>query len=194
VKVASGTRGWLAGVAAYTVAGLLTSTLMGAALGTTGRWLVGDELRTVAVTVVLAFSIVAALRGFGWSALVLPRVRRQTREWWGKQFPIPVAATLWGLDLGLAIFTPFTFAGLSILVGLVIAMGDPVFGALVFASFWVARALPVWLAPRLAQTGDTVLDVVRAVDGQRSLFRRINTSGVVFSAGVLTAILASAAS
>jgi hypothetical protein len=174
-------------VASYTAAGLFSSTLVGVALGLSGGWLIDEGLRIWAALVVVALAGLAALRGFGWLGFLLPRVRRQTREAWGKRFHPAIAATLWGFELGLTFATRFTFTGLAVIAGSAFVIGDPLFGGVLFGTLWIARALPAWLIPSVTRHEETTLELVGAVDRQRRLFRRINTVGVLLAAAALLA-------
>ncbi|HEX8102602.1 MAG TPA: hypothetical protein VF533_08325 [Solirubrobacteraceae bacterium] len=112
--------------------------LLGQALGAGGATAAG---------VAAAVALVAAageVRG----ARIVPQVRRQVPEPWRRVLPVPLAAGLYGVLLGLG-FTTFilTFAVWA-LAALSVALGDPSLGLAIGLGFGVGRALPVvGLAP-----------------------------------------------
>src|SRR3954469_6128113 len=98
---------------------------------------------------VAAFVAVAAAAGEAKSARIVPQVRRQVPESWRRRLPVPLAAGLYGILLGLG-FTTFilTFAVWA-LAATAIALGDPHAGLAIGLGFGAGRALPVVaLAPR----------------------------------------------
>src|SRR6185312_9205753 len=108
-------------------------SLLGSALGAGGT-----TAAAVAGAVALAAAI-GELRG----ARIVPQVRRQVPESWRRVLPVPVAAGLYGVLLGLG-FTTFilTFAVWA-LAGVSVALGDPGLGLVIGLAFGAGRALPV---------------------------------------------------
>jgi hypothetical protein len=108
-------------------------SLLGSALGAGGT-----TAAAVAGAVALAAAI-GELRG----ARIVPQVRRQVPESWRRVLPVPLAAGLYGVLLGLG-FTTFilTFAVWA-LAGTSIALGDPSLGLLVGLGFGLGRLVPV---------------------------------------------------
>jgi hypothetical protein len=121
--------GALAG-GAITFGGL---ALLGQALGAGG---------SVALAVAAAVALAAAI-GEARGARIVPQVRRQVPESWRRRMPVPLAAGLYGVLLGLG-FTTFilTFAVWA-LAGACIAIGDPALGLAVGLAFGAGRLLPV---------------------------------------------------
>jgi hypothetical protein len=121
--------GALAG-GAITFGGL---ALLGSALGAGGP---------VALGVAAAVALAAAF-GEARGARIVPQVRRQVPESWRRRMPVPLAAGLYGVLLGLG-FTTFilTFAVWA-LAGASIAIGDPALGLAVGLAFGAGRLLPV---------------------------------------------------
>ncbi len=115
--------------------------LLGEALGAGGP---------AALTVAAAVALAAAI-GEARGARIVPQVRRQVPESWRRRMPVPLAAGLYGVLLGLG-FTTFilTFAVWA-LAGVSIAIGDPALGLSVGLAFGAGRLLPVVvLAPAAA--------------------------------------------
>ena len=115
-------------------------------LALVGGWLhgAGGELAYgVAAAVALAAAFAEA-RG----ARIAPQIRRQLPEHWRRVMPMPVAAALYGVLLGLG-FTTFVLTfGVWALAGISLAVGEPAAGLAIALGFGVGRALPiVALAP-----------------------------------------------
>ncbi len=129
--------GALAGGAALygTLAGL------GALLGAEGV-----HPAAVAAFAVAAAAALAELRG----VRIRPQIRRQVPEPWRRVMPLPLAAALYGVLLGLG-FTTFVFTlAVVALAAISLALGDPLLGLVVGAAFGAGRALPVVvLAPAI---------------------------------------------
>jgi hypothetical protein len=108
-------------------------SLLGQALGSGGP----------AALVVAAAVALAAAFGEARGARILPQVRRQVPESWRRRLPVPLAAGLYGVLLGLG-FTTFilTFAVWA-LAGVCVAVGDPALGGAVGLAFGAGRLLPV---------------------------------------------------
>ena len=85
----------------------------------------------------------AAAVGEARGARIVPQVRRQVPESWRRRLPLPLAAGLYGVLLGLG-FTTFilTFAVWA-LAGVSVAVGDPALGVAVGLAFGAGRLLPV---------------------------------------------------
>src|SRR3954454_9638828 len=120
------TAGALAG-GGVTFGGL---SLLGAALG-------------AGAPAVAALIALAAAAGEARGTRIVPQVRRQVPEAWRRRLPVPLAAGLYGVLLGLG-FTTFilTFAVWA-LAGVCVAVGDPALGAAVGLAFGAGRLLPV---------------------------------------------------
>jgi hypothetical protein len=123
------TAGALAG-GVLTFGGLAT---LGEALGAGGT---GAAVLAAAVAVAAAVGEARGLR-------IVPQVRRQVPESWRRVLPVPLAAGLYGVLLGLG-FTTFilTFAVWA-LAAVSVALGDPALGAVLGLAFGAGRALPV---------------------------------------------------
>jgi hypothetical protein len=110
-----------------------------------GLALVGEALGAggpAALAVAAAVALAAAI-GEARGTRIVPQVRRQVPESWRRRMPVPLAAGLYGVLLGLG-FTTFilTFAVWA-LAGVCIAVGDPALGVAVGLAFGAGRLLPV---------------------------------------------------
>jgi hypothetical protein len=81
---------------------------------------------------------------------IVPQIRRQLPEHWRRVMPMPVAAVLYGVLLGIG-FTTFVLSfGVWALAGVSLAVGDPSLGLVVGACFGVGRAIPILVLAPLA--------------------------------------------
>ena len=93
---------------------------------------------TVAMVVAL-LAAAAEARG----ARIAPQIRRQLPEHWRRVMPMPLAAALYGVLLGLG-FTTFVLTfGVWALAGIALALGEPAAGIAIGLGFGVGRAVPV---------------------------------------------------
>jgi cytochrome c biogenesis protein CcdA len=177
--VADARTKWLKDVLLYTFSGAGTAMLAGTTLGGAGGWLPPGPLRRLGVPVVLLVAVLAACRELGWVRLPLPQPHRQTNDRWAKTCSRPVAATLWGLDLGLVVTTRFTLAGVWVLVLLPVLLADAVLGATVLLAYWLGRALPVWLGPLLVDDANATDCSLDRIGTHQRLFQRVHVLGLV---------------
>ncbi|MGH2991520.1 MAG: hypothetical protein ACRDMA_17010, partial [Solirubrobacterales bacterium] len=81
---------------------------------------------------------------------IAPQIRRQLPEHWRRALPMPIAAALYGVLLGLG-FTTFVLSfGVWALAGISFAVGDPAAGLAIGIAFGIGRALPIALLAPLA--------------------------------------------
>ena len=104
--------------------------------------LLGEALGASAPVAAAAIALAAAV-GEARGARIVPQVRRQVPESWRRRMPVPLAAGLYGVLLGLG-FTTFilTFAVWA-LAGVSVALGDPALGLAIGLAFGAGRLLPV---------------------------------------------------
>ncbi len=113
-----------------------------------GQLLHGAGGRT-AYAVAAAIALLAALLEVRGTRIV-PQIRRQLPEHWRRVMPMPVAAALYGVLLGLG-FTTFVLSfGVWALAGVSLAVGDPSLGLLLGAAFGIGRAIPIVVLAPLA--------------------------------------------
>ena len=102
-----------------------------------------------------------------------------------------MAATLWGLDLGLVFSARWTFSGLTFFTTLAVLVADPVFGVALFSALWLGRASPIWV---VALTGELARDVSQLLDvigAQYHRLKTVNLIGVLMSTLILLAWMTS---
>jgi len=176
-----GRRSMLAACATFTagaVAGGVvtfgTLSLLGAALQVGGSGL--------AVAAAVAIAALAAA-GEAAGVRVVPQIRRQVPERWRRVMPLPVAAALYGLLLGLGFTTFVLTLAVWALAGVSVALGAPAVGLAIGIGFGLGRALPVVvMAPRLPELGGRML--ARMIERPRIL------RGLRLVDGALLAVLA----
>jgi hypothetical protein len=143
-----------------------------------------------AYLVAAAIAVCAALaeaRG----APIVPQIRRQLPEHWRRVMPMPVAAALYGILLGLG-FTTFVLSfGVWALAGISLAVGDVDAGLAIGLAFGLGRALPiVALAP--AAGSPFGARVTELMAGRPSIYRGIRLGDALALALAAVALGASA--
>jgi hypothetical protein len=175
---------WLKSVIAYTLAGSLSSALVGALLGLVGGWVQEMQWRWLPLLVAGVLSFVLAAREWGWISFSLPERRRQTEKIWAQEFGFVGASALWGFHIGLAFATRLTYGIFWSLAAVVLALGNPLFGAFLMSVYWAARALPVWLAPILSWSGPDSSRLSGEVVATSRLYQRLSGVGLMWSGGI----------
>jgi hypothetical protein len=142
-------RTTLVACATFTLGALAGGVITFGGLGLLGQWLGAGGSGAAAVAAVIA---VAAAIGEARGLRIVPQVRRQVPESWRRVMPVPLAAGLYGVLLGLG-FTTFilTFAVWA-LAAVSVALGDPQLGAVLGLAFGAGRALPVIALAPVAET------------------------------------------
>ena len=159
--------------------------LAGAAIGG------GSAPALIAGIALAAAAGVGELRG----TRIVPQVRRQVPESWRRVLPVPLAAGLYGVLLGLGFTTFILSFAVWALAGLSVALGDPGLGLLIGLGFGIGRLLPVIaLAPAAGPRAGAAVHAAMAERPAiyRSL-RLIDAGAMLACAGVLWAGPAQAA-
>ena len=116
-----------------------------------------------AVAITAALLLAAAIGDAGGRRIV-PQVRRQVPEAWRRVLPVPLAAGLYGVLLGLG-FTTFVLSfAVYGLAAACLALGEPAVGLVVGLAFATGRIVPVVVLAPLA--GDRARDRRRGGDGR----------------------------
>jgi hypothetical protein len=183
--VAGGRRRWLGNATAYTLAGTLTSVLVGGGLAGLGALLLPARVGLAGTLFALAVALLAIARESGLVAIPLPQIGRQTEGLWVKRFGDRAAAILWGLDLGLVFTTWLNFSGAWLLAAVAFLSGQPLFGAALFVAYWLGRALPVWVGPLLMKSARDTHWLLDGVGQQRRLFRTIQLAALGWTVLIL---------
>ena len=116
--------------------------LAGGAITFGGLSLLGSALGAGAPAVAGLVAL-AASAGEVRGARIVPQVRRQVPEAWRRVLPLPLAAGLYGVLLGLGFTTFILSFAVWALAGISVALGDPALGLAAGLGFGAGRALPV---------------------------------------------------
>jgi hypothetical protein len=134
-----------AGRARTTVAACVTfalGALAGGVITFGGLALLGSALGATAPFAAAVIALAAAV-GEAKGARIVPQVRRQVPESWRRVLPVPLAAGLYGVLLGLGFTTFILSFAVWALAGISVALGDPAAGLAIGLAFGAGRALPV---------------------------------------------------
>ncbi|MEA2150257.1 MAG: hypothetical protein QOD69_2087, partial [Solirubrobacteraceae bacterium] len=142
--------------------------LLGAALGTGGG----------AAAAIAAAALLAAAAGDAAGRRIVPQVRRQVPESWRRVLPVPLAAALYGVLLGLG-FTTFvlSFAAYA-LAAACLALGAPDVGVAVGLAFAAGRIVPVVTLAPLQET-DRGRALAGAMGDSPAVLRALRATGAV---------------
>jgi hypothetical protein len=144
--------------------GLLTFGL----LAWLGQGLHGAGGRAAYMAAAAIALLAAALEARG--TRIVPQIRRQLPEHWRRVMPMPLAAALYGVLLGLG-FTTFVLSfGVWALAGVSLALGDPSIGLLIGAAFGIGRAIPIVVLAPLAGS-DTGIRATELICERESAYR-----------------------
>lgn len=173
----------LAACLTFTLGALGGGVLTFGLLAAVGAVLQGADQRAayVAAAALALLAAAAEIRGVP----ILPQLRRQLPEHWRRVMPMPVAAGLYGVLLGLG-FTTFVLTfGVFALAGIVFALGEPATGIAVGLAFGIGRALPITLIAPIAHR-ESGIAITEAMAERPAIYR-----GVRFGDGL--ALVAAAA-
>ncbi|MFL5818360.1 MAG: hypothetical protein ACJ76L_12265 [Conexibacter sp.] len=176
----AGGRIVLTSCATFALGALAGGAITFTALAALGSVLGGGSEAALVVAATVALSCAfGELRG----VRIVPQIRRQVPEPWRRTMPLPLAAGLYGVLLGLGFTTFVLTLAVWALAGISVAIGDVQVGLLIGLGFGAGRALPVVLmAPRYATLGQR-LELKMAE--QPGLLRRLRLAD-----GALLAVLA----
>jgi hypothetical protein len=133
-------RRWAAFLALHAAGATMAAAAFGAVLGGAGALLEapwgGAGIAALAAIAVLYL----AREGFG-APIPVPQLRRQVPDWWRTYFSFGPASFLYGLGLGVGVFTYLTHGTFVVVSAVAVASGRPLLGAAVVAPFGLARGL-----------------------------------------------------
>jgi cytochrome c biogenesis protein CcdA len=158
-------------------------------LGAAGRWIVGDATKGIAFYLIAFLGLVLAAREWGWVSFRLPERKRQTEKFWAHDFGFVMASAMWGLHIGLGFATRVTYGGFWVLVTVALALGDPLYGAVLMLVYWLGRVLPVWAGPALSRSDSEAVDLSESAWEHRPVYNRIVGVTLIWSV-VITVLLA----
>jgi MFS family permease len=177
----------LAACATFTIGALVGGVLTFGALAALGALThgAGDGLAYGLAAAIALAGALAELRG----AAIVPQVRRQLPEHWRRLMPMPVAAGLYGILLGLG-FTTFVLTfGVFALAGIVFAVGEPAVGLAVGLAFGIGRALPVTAVAPVADRPAGIA-ITELMAGRPAIYRGFRLGDGVALIGAAVALTA----
>lgn len=180
-------RTWYECAGLYTLAGLVASASVGAALGHLGNAAGASLARVESVVVLAVLAVAIAVRESEVIRFPWPQARRMSRGAWARRWGIRRASLLWGLDIGSFFTTWMTFLGAWWLVAAAVCSGRPAFAAAIFGAHWLGRALVVWLGPALVASGEILPWVATSWSGLHRPFQGLH-AGAVLAASVAVAV------
>jgi hypothetical protein len=182
---------WLAAVATYSAAGLISSGVTGFLIGESGSWLMNPMLARLLLALILPMAaIISAAREIGLIRFPVPERKVQTESLWMNRFGPLQAAAMWGFHLGFGFTTRVTYMGYWLLVLSIFALHDAKVGAALLGIYWLGRALPIWLAPLLVSRDDTSLGttIMGHALSSRPVFQALQFMGDITLAAVMLGV------
>ena len=157
-----------AGALAGGVATFCGLALLGEALG-------AGQGAAVAIAAAL---LLAAAAGDAAGRRIVPQVRRQVPESWRRVLPVPLAAGLYGVLLGLG-FTTFVLSfAVYALAAACLVLGDGAIGLAVGLGFAAGRIVPVVVLAPLQATARGI-DIAAAMAERPRILRAIRAAGAL---------------
>jgi hypothetical protein len=182
-----GVRAVRASCATFALGALAGGALTFGTLSALGRLIGTGVSHGAGLAAAVAIALLAAL-GEALGVRVVPQIRRQVPEPWRRVLPLPLAAGLYGVLLGLGFTTFVLTLAVWALAGIAVAVGSPVLGLAIGLAFGAGRALPVAvMAPRYETLG-TRLEVRMAEQPQ--LLRRLRLADATLLTAAAVALLA----
>lgn len=176
---------WFQSALAFTVAGAISSLVVSSGIGAIGQLLGLSSAGGWGLYVVALVSLILATREWGWIKFRLPERKLQTEKVWAHEFGFVTASAMWGLHIGLGFATRVTYGGFWVLVGLILVLGDPFYGAIVMLSYWLGRALPLWIAPLWFSSGEEAANLSESIFDHRLVYHRVTGIALAWSAGLM---------
>jgi len=161
------------------MAGVASAAIVGLGLGTIG----GIRRTNFANWGILLAALLVAGREWRIISLPLPGRQRQTEKIWAHEYGFPIAAAMWGFDVGLGFGTYLTNGGLLLVAVAAVARGSPIFGVELMISYWIGRAAPAWLMRFLWPT-ERAEPMVMAVLSTHHIYRHVIGFTSLWFAGV----------
>ena len=162
-------RRWGATVTAYMIGSVAAAALLGGALGAAGSLLPLPSGATAAMVAGLCAFGLAFDLGIG--GLRLPTVHRQVDKDWLDRYRGWVVGVGFGFQLGLGVVTIVTTSAVYLTFAMALLTGSPVTGALVGATFGLARALALLGVARVRRP-EQLRAVMRRLQAWRPLSQR----------------------
>ena len=131
-----------------------------------------------AAVAIAAALLLAAAAGDASGRRIVPQVRRQVPESWRRVLPVPLAAGLYGVLLGLG-FTTFVLSfAVYALAAACLVLGDGAIGLAVGLAFAAGRIVPVVVLAPLQETARGI-DIAAAMAERPRILRAIRAAGAL---------------
>ena len=156
--------------AAYATGSVVGSAALGAILGGVGRVLFGADAFMVRALILGVAALLASV--LDWSGTRVPSWRRQVNEDWLAQFRGWIYGLGFGLQLGVGVVTIVTTAAVYLTWVAALTTAAPIAGALVGASFGLARAIPLAASASLVSPA-AIATRVRLLEAWDGKFRTV---------------------
>ncbi|MEQ8833727.1 MAG: hypothetical protein RIB67_04705 [Miltoncostaeaceae bacterium] len=187
-----GRRTMAVACATFALGAVVGGVLTFGGLALIGASLHGADATLALIAAAAVAGVAAVAEVMGWR--IAPQIRRQVPQHWRWTMPLPVAAGLYGVLLGLG-FTTFvlTFAVWA-LAGVSIALGSPAIGLAIGLGFGLGRAIPVVaMAPRMEGAGERMLMAMAERPRLLGRLRRVDAALLAVLALSIGAVTAGAA-
>jgi hypothetical protein len=93
---------------------------------------------------------------------------------------------LWGADLGFVFTTYLTLLGVWVLAAAALASAQIAAGAVLMGSYWLGRALAVWLAPLVLDGPASTARLLDEIGHEEALLQLVHVGGIHLMAIVAT--------
>jgi hypothetical protein len=124
---------------AFAVAAVAAAATLGAIVGAVG----GLFTPSVGILLAAALAVLGVVRELGIARISVPERSRQVPEHWRRELPLPVWSAGYGAGLGFGILTHQVVFTFWVVLAAVLAIGDPVVGAICVGLFGAGRAAMV---------------------------------------------------
>ena len=156
--------------AAYVTGSVVGAAALGAILGGVGRVLFGADAFMVRALILGVAALLASV--LDWSGTRVPSWRRQVNEDWLAQYRGWIYGLGFGLQLGVGVVTIVTTAAVYLTWVAALTTAAPIAGALVGASFGLARAIPLAASASLLSPA-AIATRVRLLEAWNGTFRTV---------------------
>lgn len=129
---------YIAAVVLHTTGAAVTGALFGATVALVGT-ILGAPWGNAGVVVVAAVALLYAARELGGLPIPTFDRKQQVPDWWRTFYSPLTAAALYGAGLGIGFLTFLRYGTYVAACAVALASGNPVLGAIIGASFGIAR-------------------------------------------------------
>lgn len=172
---------WVRAVLLYTAGGVMSAAMVGVCLGWLGHVLTSSVQASTLWELFAVGALVLLLRDLGLLPFNLPQCRQQAPYDWIHRFDRSSVFFMWGFHIGIGLSTFIVFSGLYVIAAAIVVSGSMLVGVSLMVSYWVGRALAVWVAPSLSSSPGQDIAKCGIIDDRR--FRTMAVAGLVWCVG-----------